>query len=49
MGSLVTLEVKKAVAIVTFNNPPRGYMNSAQVEELAVIVDQIAADNLEFA
>ena len=45
MAKLVTLEIKNAVAIVTFNNPPRGYMNAAQVEELGVIVDQVVADD----
>lgn len=45
MGKLVSLQRDGAIAIVTFNNPPRGYMNSAQVEELGVIVDEIAADD----
>lgn len=45
MGKLVSLTIENAIAIVTFNNPPRGYMNSAQVAELEEIVDQVSADD----
>lgn len=45
MGKLVTVEIKDAIAVVTFNNPPRGYMNATQVEELDVIVDQVMTND----
>ncbi|MEP0707407.1 MAG: enoyl-CoA hydratase/isomerase family protein [Parvibaculum sp.] len=44
MNDLVSVETADAIAIVTFNNPPRGYMNAAQVAELRVIVDRLAND-----
>lgn len=43
--SLVSHEVEGGVATVTFHNPPRGYMNAAQVEELDKIVDALAVDD----
>ena len=33
------------IATVTFHNPPRGYMNAAQVQELDRLVDALAADD----
>lgn len=45
MNDLVTVENADAIAIVTFNNPPRGYMNAAQVAELGEVVDRLADDN----
>ncbi len=40
-GELMTLEQRDALAIVTFNNPPRGYLNQAQVTELSGVMDEI--------
>src|SRR5690606_34980011 len=45
MNNLVSLETAGAVAIVTFNNPPRGYMNAAQVAQLGEIVDRLTGDD----
>ncbi|MDO8287734.1 MAG: enoyl-CoA hydratase/isomerase family protein [Parvibaculum sp.] len=45
MSALVRLEIAENIATVTFDNPPRGYMNAAQVAELDVIVDRVAADD----
>lgn len=42
---LTAYEERNAVAIVTFHNPPRGYLNQAQVGELAVMMDQIENDD----
>jgi enoyl-CoA hydratase/carnithine racemase len=42
---LAEVRVEDGIATVTFNNPPRGYMNSAQVQALDVIVDRLAADD----
>ncbi|MGK2739746.1 enoyl-CoA hydratase/isomerase family protein [Tepidicaulis sp. LMO-SS28] len=41
---LVTLDKDGPLAIITFNNPPRGYMNAAQVTELAPLIDQVERD-----
>jgi enoyl-CoA hydratase len=43
--TLVSLKVESGIATVTFSNPPRGYMNPAQVQELDKIVDAVAADD----
>ncbi|MGV8996015.1 MAG: enoyl-CoA hydratase/isomerase family protein [Parvibaculaceae bacterium] len=45
MSGLVRLDIADGVAVVTFDNPPRGYMNAAQVGELAPIIDQLEADD----
>ncbi len=45
MSKLVRLDIEDRIAVVTFDNPPRGYMNAAQVAELDVIVDQVAGDD----
>ncbi len=42
---LVKMDVQDNVAIVTFNNPPRGYLNQAQVGELAAHIDVIEKDD----
>ena len=39
MSKLVHLEIDESIAVVTFDNPPRGYMDAAQVAELDVIID----------
>jgi enoyl-CoA hydratase/carnithine racemase len=44
MADLIKLEVADAIAVVTFDNPPRGYMTIPQVMELDPIVDTLAAD-----
>ena len=44
MDQLLRLDVENAVATVTFDNPPRGYMTAAQVAELDIVVDKIASD-----
>ena len=45
MSALVQLEIDGGIATVTFSNPPRGYMNAAQVAELGEIVDRLAGDD----
>jgi len=45
MTGLVQLDIADGIAVVTFDNPPRGYMNAAQVAELAPIIDQLEADD----
>lgn len=45
MSALVRLEIDGAIATVTFDNPPRGYMNAAQVAELGEVVDRLATDD----
>lgn len=42
---LVVLQQEDSLAIVTFKNPPRGYLNQAQVSELAVHLDTIEQDD----
>lgn len=42
---LVSLEQRDGLAIVTFNNPPRGYLNQAQVGELASHIDTIEGED----
>ena len=44
-ASLIAYEIRNAVAIVTFHNPPRGYLNQAQVSELATLMDQLETDD----
>jgi len=44
-GPLVSLERREDLAIVTFNNPPRGYLNQAQVGELATHLDTIEGES----
>jgi enoyl-CoA hydratase len=41
---LIRVETNEAVAVVTFDNPPRGYMTIPQVVELDAAVDALAAD-----
>lgn len=43
--SLTMVDIHDGVATVTFANPPRGYMDSQQVQELARIMDEIEADD----
>ena len=43
--SLIEIERREAVAIVRFNNPPKGYMNAAMVGELDASVDRLLADD----
>jgi enoyl-CoA hydratase len=43
--SLVSHRIESGIATVTFHNPPRGYMNAAQVQELDRLVDALAADD----
>ncbi|MFZ3033651.1 MAG: enoyl-CoA hydratase-related protein [Parvibaculum sp.] len=45
MSKLVHLAIEESIAVVTFDNPPRGYMDAAQVAELDVIINQVAADD----
>lgn len=45
MSGLVSVKTDGPIATVTFNNPPRGYMNAAQVTELGEIVDQLTGDD----
>jgi len=41
---LAEVDVQNGIATVTFNNPPRGYMNHAQVQAVDVIIDRLLAD-----
>ena len=43
MSELVQLSIHDGVATVTFNNPPRGYMNAPQVDVSAGMVKVDAA------
>lgn len=43
--NLTALEVDKGVATVTFINPPRGYMNAVQMQEIDRIADELSADD----
>lgn len=43
--SLIKTEQRNAVAIVRFDNPPKGYMNAAMVGELDAAVDALLADD----
>ena len=45
MAALISLQRHRGVATVTFANPPRGYLNAAQTEELGAIVAELAADD----
>lgn len=42
---LVGMETRDGLAIITFNNPPRGYLNQAQVTELSTHLDVIEGNN----
>ncbi|MBX9945258.1 MAG: enoyl-CoA hydratase/isomerase family protein [Reyranella sp.] len=42
--SRIEIERRAAIAIVRFNNPPKGYMNAAMVAELDQTVDTLLAD-----
>jgi len=42
---LVSFEQREGLAIVTFNNPPRGYLNQAQVGELTSHMDTIEGED----
>lgn len=47
--SLIEIERRDAgaatIAVVRFNNPPKGYMNAAMVGELDAAVDGLLADD----
>jgi len=43
--NLITLDIDKDIAVVTFANPPRGYMNAAQMQEVDRIADELMADD----
>tara|TARA_R110002110_G_scaffold59726_22_gene168781 strand:- start:4946 stop:5752 length:807 start_codon:yes stop_codon:yes gene_type:complete len=42
--TLIQHNIKDGIATVTFHNPPRGYMNAAQVQELDGVIDALADD-----
>lgn len=42
--TLIRHSIKGSIATVTFHNPPRGYMNAAQVQELDGVIDALADD-----
>jgi enoyl-CoA hydratase/carnithine racemase len=44
MTGLITCKTEGGVAVVTFNNPPRGYMTIPQVVELEPLIDALSAD-----
>lgn len=44
MSDLISHTVEDGVALIRFNNPPRGYLNAAQTEALAEALAQAAAD-----
>jgi enoyl-CoA hydratase len=41
---LITVRLEDGIALVAFDNPPRGYMNAAQTRELAETVSALASD-----
>jgi enoyl-CoA hydratase len=43
MHDLVRMNVTDGIAVITFDNPPRGYMNAPQVTAADAIVDAISA------
>ncbi len=43
--SRIEIERRDAVALIRFNNPPKGYMNAAMVGELDTAVDALLADD----
>ena len=45
MPALIKVETRGPVAVVTFDNPPRGYLTGAQAGELDRVVDALAADD----
>jgi enoyl-CoA hydratase len=44
VSELVGVSIEAGVAVVRFNNPPRGYLNAAQTRELAEAVGALAND-----
>src|SRR5579862_2478079 len=42
--ALIRTEHQGAVAVVRFDNPPRGYLNAAQTRELSAVLETLAAD-----
>lgn len=45
MSALIQVTVDAGVALVRFDNPPRGYLNAAQTGELAAALDILANDD----
>lgn len=43
--TLTKLNIDRGIATVTFANPPRGYMNAAQMQEIDRIADDLTADD----
>lgn len=43
--TLTNLNIDRGIATVTFANPPRGYMNAAQMQEIDRIADDLTADD----
>lgn len=43
--ALLEFEERNAVAIIRFHNPPRGYLNQAQVAELSGLIDRLEGDD----
>ena len=43
--TLTKLNIDRGIATVTFANPPRGYMNAAQMQEIDRLADELAADD----
>lgn len=41
---LADVRIEGGIATVIFNNPPRGYMNQAQVQAVDAIIDRLAID-----
>ncbi len=45
MSALIQVTVDNGVALVRFDNPPRGYLNAAQTRELAEAIEALAQDD----
>lgn len=43
--ALININIANDIAIVTLDNPPKGYLNGAQVEWLSTGLDRLAADD----
>jgi enoyl-CoA hydratase len=43
-GSLIEYKTQGDVGVVTFCNPPRGYLNQAQVRDLATLIETLESD-----
>ncbi|MEO8811902.1 MAG: enoyl-CoA hydratase/isomerase family protein [Caulobacteraceae bacterium] len=45
MSGRIAIERRGAVAVIAFDNPPRGYLDAAQTAQLDAALDEVAADD----